>query len=367
MARYQHVDVTLHRDALHMPWGFRLRGGRDFDEPLVIERVAADGAAQGQLHPGDQLLALQGHNASQLVHQEATSIILNSGSQLAISVLRPMTANHTPNTSTTQSNRQNSTTPVNGQNAAAPSRWRSNSEGEKEPPKIATNSNLAKLMTSTLSTVDPNARSRWSPSRCSTPSLRKGPTMNSLGIPPKFRDDTGYAREEDITLYLPRRPSGRQTPQPQAYDPRNYQMRDALSLSLRSPTGTFSGRKTPTVVEIGSPTSNGPHRPSSAVGVWTPPVHQPNSKLVHMQYNSPMSLYTPNNVADMIEKQTGSKIAWQKKPPVRFLDDITDSPTYQFVQNLEQERPMRATSEGPLNQSLTLRHLQRYYDRANVH
>lgn len=32
-------NVTLYRDSLSTPWGFRMDGGRDFYKPLSIQRV----------------------------------------------------------------------------------------------------------------------------------------------------------------------------------------------------------------------------------------------------------------------------------------------------------------------------------------
>ncbi len=31
--------ITLYRDSLSTPWGFRLEGGRDFKAPLTVQRV----------------------------------------------------------------------------------------------------------------------------------------------------------------------------------------------------------------------------------------------------------------------------------------------------------------------------------------
>ena len=73
-----------------------------------------------------------------------------------------------------------------------------------------------------------------------------------------------------------------------------------------------SGRSTPAsaVLDFDTATKTQQQQPqkSSAIGVWTPPMHTPGAKLVHSQYNSPMGLYTPQNVADMVEKQTGTKL-----------------------------------------------------------
>ena len=33
------VEVHVYRDSLNSPWGFRLAGGKDFNAPLIVQRV----------------------------------------------------------------------------------------------------------------------------------------------------------------------------------------------------------------------------------------------------------------------------------------------------------------------------------------
>ncbi len=39
MATTQMIKVTLQRDSLQTPWGFRLQGGADFRTPFIVNRV----------------------------------------------------------------------------------------------------------------------------------------------------------------------------------------------------------------------------------------------------------------------------------------------------------------------------------------
>ncbi len=39
MATAQTIKVTLQRDSLQTPWGFRLQGGADFRTPFSVNRV----------------------------------------------------------------------------------------------------------------------------------------------------------------------------------------------------------------------------------------------------------------------------------------------------------------------------------------
>lgn len=71
------------------PWGFRLVGGRDFSTPLTISRVTPGSkAAQGDLCPGDTILAINGDSTEQMTHMEAQNRIKNCTQQLALSIIR---------------------------------------------------------------------------------------------------------------------------------------------------------------------------------------------------------------------------------------------------------------------------------------
>jgi hypothetical protein len=36
------VQVRLARDSMQTPWGFRLQGGKDLNQPLTVQRVSSD-------------------------------------------------------------------------------------------------------------------------------------------------------------------------------------------------------------------------------------------------------------------------------------------------------------------------------------
>lgn len=40
MAGIQAIKVTLQRDSLNTPWGFRLQGGVDFRSPFTVNKVS---------------------------------------------------------------------------------------------------------------------------------------------------------------------------------------------------------------------------------------------------------------------------------------------------------------------------------------
>ncbi|CAL8303504.1 PDZ and LIM domain protein 4 [Gadus morhua] len=69
------------------PWGFRLVGGRDFSTPLTISRVTAGSkAAQGDLCPGDTILAINGDSTLTMTHMEAQNRIKTCTQKLTLHV-----------------------------------------------------------------------------------------------------------------------------------------------------------------------------------------------------------------------------------------------------------------------------------------
>ncbi|XP_037543797.1 PDZ and LIM domain protein 4 [Nematolebias whitei] len=71
------------------PWGFRLVGGRDFSTPLTISRVTPGSkAAQGDLCPGDTILAINGDSTEHMTHMEAQNRIKMCSQHLTLSITR---------------------------------------------------------------------------------------------------------------------------------------------------------------------------------------------------------------------------------------------------------------------------------------
>ncbi|XP_059207836.1 PDZ and LIM domain protein 4 [Centropristis striata] len=71
------------------PWGFRLVGGRDFSTPLTISRVTPGSkAAQGDLCPGDTILAINGDSTELMSHMEAQNRIKTCTQQLTLNISR---------------------------------------------------------------------------------------------------------------------------------------------------------------------------------------------------------------------------------------------------------------------------------------
>ncbi|MBN3317334.1 PDLI3 protein, partial [Atractosteus spatula] len=74
------------------PWGFRLTGGKDFNQPLTISRITPGSKASlANLCPGDIILAIEGVAAEGMTHCEAQNKIKDSINQLNLKIERPET------------------------------------------------------------------------------------------------------------------------------------------------------------------------------------------------------------------------------------------------------------------------------------
>ncbi|XP_028832597.1 PDZ and LIM domain protein 3-like [Denticeps clupeoides] len=83
------MNVVLERPA---PWGFRLTGGKDFNQPLTISRInPGSKASVANLCTGDIIIAIDGVPTEDMMHCEAQNRIKDCGSQLCLTIERPET------------------------------------------------------------------------------------------------------------------------------------------------------------------------------------------------------------------------------------------------------------------------------------
>ncbi|KAK2922125.1 PDZ and LIM domain protein 1 [Channa argus] len=71
------------------PWGFRLVGGKDFEQPLAISRVnPGSKAAEANLCIGDIILAIDGESTDDMTHLEAQNKIKGCIDEMVLSIDR---------------------------------------------------------------------------------------------------------------------------------------------------------------------------------------------------------------------------------------------------------------------------------------
>jgi len=81
-------NVTVFRDSLSTPWGFRLEGGSEFQAPLVVQRVFQGSPVAGDLQRGDIILAINNRDTTHISHQEANDLIKNGGGSISFTIKR---------------------------------------------------------------------------------------------------------------------------------------------------------------------------------------------------------------------------------------------------------------------------------------
>ncbi|XP_026841291.1 PDZ and LIM domain protein Zasp isoform X4 [Drosophila persimilis] len=88
MAQPQLLQVKLSRfDA--QPWGFRLQGGVDFAQPLLVQKVNAGSLSeQAGLQPGDAVIKINDVDVFNFRHKDAQDTVVRSGNNFVITVQR---------------------------------------------------------------------------------------------------------------------------------------------------------------------------------------------------------------------------------------------------------------------------------------
>ncbi|XP_006128523.1 PDZ and LIM domain protein 3 isoform X2 [Pelodiscus sinensis] len=82
------------------PWGFRLTGGIDFNQPLIITRITPGSkASAANLSPGDVILAIDGYGTENMTHNDAQERIKAASHQLCLKIERAETRLWSPQVS----------------------------------------------------------------------------------------------------------------------------------------------------------------------------------------------------------------------------------------------------------------------------
>ncbi|XP_076192520.1 PDZ and LIM domain protein 3 isoform X2 [Aptenodytes patagonicus] len=90
-------NVTLQGPA---PWGFRLSGGIDFNQPLIITRITPGSkASAANLCPGDVIVAIDGLSTENMTHNDAQERIKAAAHQLCLKIERSGTKLWSPQVS----------------------------------------------------------------------------------------------------------------------------------------------------------------------------------------------------------------------------------------------------------------------------
>lgn len=83
------LQVRLARDSLDTPWGFRMQGGKDLNQPLTVQRVFTNTPSEGELQRGDLIISINGRDTDVLTHKQAQDQIKYGGGQIDLFIKRP--------------------------------------------------------------------------------------------------------------------------------------------------------------------------------------------------------------------------------------------------------------------------------------
>jgi len=82
------VEVQIYRDSLTSPWGFRLAGGKDFNAPLIVQRVQPGTPSESHLERGDVILSVEGNDVTNFSHAEALALLNRAGGNIVFGLIR---------------------------------------------------------------------------------------------------------------------------------------------------------------------------------------------------------------------------------------------------------------------------------------
>ncbi|KAE8629758.1 hypothetical protein XENTR_v10000585 [Xenopus tropicalis] len=267
------------------PWGFRLTGGIDFNQPLIISRITPGSKSSlANLCPGDVILAIDGFGTENMTHAEAQDRIKAAMDQLCLKI-------------------------------------------ERAETRI------------------------WSPQVCEDGKAH--PFKINLEAEPQ---DLGYFEHKHNIrpkpFILPGRSSGSSTPS--GFDP-------------------GSGRSTPSSVSTVSTIDPVELKAASRIAPNVPlEMELPGVKIVHAQFNTPMQLYSDDNVMESLQGQV-STILGEKTPmsdPVppavpqsdvyKLLHDDTEHPnkprqsgSFKILQDMVDDDPDRPAGTRSVRAPMT--------------
>jgi len=346
------TTVRLSRDTASVPWGFRLHGGQETQTPLTIQRVFGGSVSDGQLQRGDVVIGIEGCDTTSIYHSQAEEIIRRAGNQLNIIVRREGSQNgvQSPQQSPQQwqvgSPQQYGGTdqwnPHEFVNEPGRSRTGANDEDEdysksvrdikkvfsQNPTQYPSQKNVyrsssspgpKKIFRKPPSTGNEMLEPGWVPKNKPSPFSQNRYVPSSMRSPPiNRRHPPNEFYQSDPSTGLPHREGGD---------------KPAWAGTLRSGSGprAWELQEQEGLVVVGSPTQNAGHANSGGAGS---PVHNPRvqsvrhgpgsngpvysqndpnnvdsdtARVAHLQYNTPIGLYSKDNAIAALESQTRGK------------------------------------------------------------
>ncbi|XP_078386730.1 PDZ and LIM domain protein 1 isoform X1 [Cetorhinus maximus] len=270
------------------PWGFRLVGGKDFEQPLTISRITPGSKAEAaKLCVGDVIVSINGEATDGLTHLDAQSKIKGCADELNFLIARSESKIWTP---------------------------LSNEEGKQHPYKmnLASDQQRPAHLHRTFSLVNPP--------------VKRSPSASSPLSP------TGLFKAPIATVYAP---------SPSCSPSALYRRHSTSSIPSRFRFGPEELKQAAQYCPAG-------HME----------VDVPGLRVLHTQFNSPLRLYSQQNIVDSLQGQIStvspSVISLEPaKQPCKPVVD-TESEVYKMLQDNQEpeELPRQSASFRVLQEIL---------------
>ncbi|XP_054717445.1 uncharacterized protein LOC129226840 [Uloborus diversus] len=346
-------------------------GGKEFPpifEEEDIEEVFLGSPSEGELHRGDIIYQIQGHDTAGMNHMDAHDLIKAAGQRLQLLIRRLPGAPQTPSTPTS---------PIPQSDGIHPyAKLLRETESARTFPKAPMFQPMSPPRVAPQPQYQPIKNYCYSPLP-STPLPDHSLVGGHFAPTPRNLADVelhGYRqekyREQDAIVSQGYRTLPLISPKPKARHDipmgsylRYNQSPDWKGRSTIQPSQPVfvNSFPTPTYSTIGT-YSRKPRAPPPGAPMFERPIDE-SAQLVHHQYNSPMFLYSQKNIEDTIKEQTGVAPTRTKltvntatpaggqgplspgtpgtlapaKPGTKLSNivDITLSPTFQMIQEVE--------------------------------
>ncbi|XP_025048971.1 PDZ and LIM domain protein 1 isoform X1 [Alligator sinensis] len=317
--------MSTHRVALQGPgpWGFRLVGGKDFEQPLTVSRVTPGSkAAIASLCIGDVIMAIDGVNTDNMTHLEAQNKIKACIDEINLTVGRSESKIWSPLVT-----EEGKTNPYKMNLASQPQEIRHIGSAHNRsamPFTAATASGTApKVITAQYN----NPACLYSSENIQT--FNNAVESKSAG---GVQDPSKTRLSPTVAL---------KAPFASVYNPLQLQA-SASPLQRRHSTSSI-----PSQVRVG------PERLKEAAQICPNSpveVEVPGLKVLHVQFNSPLQLYSQKNILDTLQGQISSisptflSLEQPHQPSSNIVID-KESEVYKMLQeNQEANEPPRQSA-----------------------
>ncbi|XP_057885482.1 PDZ and LIM domain protein 1 isoform X1 [Melospiza georgiana] len=268
------------------PWGFRLVGGRDFEQPLAISRVTPGSkAAIANLCIGDQIIAIDGVNTDNMTHLEAQNKIKGCTDELTLTVSRSEAKVWSPLVS-----EEGKTHPYKMNLASEPQEIKhiGSAHNRSAVPFTAATASAPRVITAQYN----SPAGLYSSENIQTFNSAVE-TKTSPGAVEPTKPPSPPARVEARAGGRPSPVGAMQAPVASVYNP-------LQSSELRR---RHSSSSSPSQVRVGPEQLKHAAQvcPNSPVEVEVPGL-----KVLHVQFNSPLQLYSQSNIMDTLQGQISS-------------------------------------------------------------